>query len=126
MEHPMTTPEGKVKSKVNAALDPLALLIWHFMPVQMGLGKPALDYILCVGGKFIAIETKEKGKSLTDRQVATKKQMEDAGGLIFVVDDEPSLAKAMGVINVLAHDWAKPGWIGRPAQAPNEGTTRGE
>jgi hypothetical protein len=94
------TPEGKVKQKVNDALKPLIdkKLIWKFMPVQTGYGSPALDYLLCVNGRFIVIETKEAGKDLTARQRTTAEAMCAAGALVFVVDGPISLDKAMGQI----------------------------
>ena len=94
------TPEGKVKAKVNAALKPLIDkgLVWKFMPVQTGYGTPALDYLLCVNGRFIVIETKEAGKDFTTRQRTTAEAMCAAGALVFKVDGEISLDKAMGQI----------------------------
>lgn len=90
----MSTPEGKVKRHVNNALRPIAHL-WKFMPVQTGYGIPALDYLLCVNGRFIAIETKAKGKKLTTRQLQTKAELEAAGAKVFVVDDAESLTTAI-------------------------------
>ena len=89
----MSTPEGKVKNKVNKALAKYGAQVYRFMPVQMGYGAPALDYFLCAIGVFIAVETKVKGKKLTPRQVATKTQIENADGKVFVVDDDKSLKK---------------------------------
>ena len=91
------TPESKVKAKVNRALKPLvdAGSAWKFMPVQNGMGIPGLDYLICVGGRFIAIETKVKGKVPTPRQDTTIAAIRDAGGKVFVVDDEYSLNEAM-------------------------------
>lgn len=93
------TPEGKVKAKVNRALAQLPQ-VWRFMPVQMGMGIPALDYLLCIAGEFVAIETKVKGKTLTARQLKTLEEICAAGGRAFVVDDDASLAKAMKCIKL--------------------------
>jgi hypothetical protein len=96
----MSTPEAKVKAKVNAALKPLVDkgVVWKFMPVQTGYGTAALDYLLCVNGRFIVIETKEAGKNFTARQRTTAQAMCAAGALVFKVDDRASLDKAMGYI----------------------------
>ena len=96
----MATPESKVKAKVNSALKPLIDkgLVWKFMPVQTGYGTPALDYLLCVNGRFIVIETKEAGKDFTTRQRTTAEAMCAAGALVFKVDGPHSLDKAMGEI----------------------------
>ncbi len=93
----MSTPESKVKAQVNKGLRPIARL-WSFMPVQMGLGRPALDFLLCVNGHFVAIETKAKGKKLTTRQEHTKAEMEAAGATVFVVDDIESFQIAVAFI----------------------------
>lgn len=97
------TPEGRVKAKVNKALAPFveSKVIWKFMPVQMGMGLPALDYLLCVKGAFVAIETKVPGKKPTARQEHTIAQLRAAGAQVFVVDDDVSLAEAMVEIRKL-------------------------
>lgn len=94
------TPEGRVKAKVKRELD--KLVHWRFMPVQTGYGVPALDFICCIHGWFVAIETKKDGKAkLTDRQQATKADMEAAGGIVLVVYDDDSLARAMKVLAII-------------------------
>ena len=98
----MSTPEGKVKAQVRKGLRPIARL-WSFMPVQMGLGSAALDYLICINGRFVAIETKAKGKKLTTRQEHTKAEMEAAGAKVFVVDDAESLATAISYIQQVAN-----------------------
>jgi hypothetical protein len=69
--------------------------MYRFMPVQNGMGAPGLDFYLCAGGWFIAIETKAPGKYLTPRQETTKAEIEAADGLVFVVDGPVSLDYAM-------------------------------
>jgi len=95
------TPEGRVKAKVKKALDKLGTDCWRFMPVQTGYGVPALDYLLCIRGRFVAIETKAPGKRLTALQEGTKAAMEAAGGIVLVVWDETSLEIAMKIILAL-------------------------
>lgn len=94
------TPEGRIKAKVNRRLAAYPR-IWRFMPVQRGLGAPALDYLLCVNGRFVAIETKAKGKTLSPRQEQTRQRLQVAGAWVFVVDDDSSLNTAMAYINDL-------------------------
>jgi hypothetical protein len=84
------TPEGRTKAKVNAVIKKFPR-VWKFMPVQTGYGLPALDYLLCVNGMFIAVETKVKGKGMTPRQQRTAEAICDAGGLVFVVYDDLTL-----------------------------------
>lgn len=95
------TPEGRVKKKVKAALDKLGADCWRFMPVQTGFGSPALDYLLSVRGRFVAIETKAPGKKLTPLQETTKAAIEAAGGIVLIVWDETSLELAMKIILAL-------------------------
>lgn len=97
----MTTPEGLVKAKLNRALAHIVRL-YRFMPVQNGMGAPGLDYFLCVNGKFVAIETKAKGKTLTDRQNITKQRIIDAGGLVYVVDDDASITATVRALELLS------------------------
>lgn len=77
------TPEGKVKAAVKKALNDAGA--YFHMPVLNGMGAPTLDFICCIRGKFLAIETKaEKGK-LTLRQEATIKEMRAAGAEVWVI-----------------------------------------
>lgn len=57
------------------------------MPVQNGMGAPALDFmnVLC-NGYPCTIEAKAPGEVLTKRQEITKRDIEAAGGLVFVID----------------------------------------
>lgn len=84
------TPEGKVKAKVNRALFILPRR-YRFMPVQNGMGAPALDYYCCIDGKFVAIETKVPGKSLTPRQEITREEIVLAGGTVYEIHDQPEV-----------------------------------
>ena len=104
------TPEGRVKRMVNKALMQLGEDCWRFMPVQTGMGIPALDYLNCIRGRFVAIETKAPGKKLTPLQEGTKAAIEAAGGIVLVVWDEGSLAIALKIILALEfdHDKSRP------------------
>lgn len=95
------TPEGRVKAKVKKALKTLGTDCWQFMPVQTGYGSPALDFLLSVRGRFVAIETKAPGKKLTPQQETTKAAIETAGGIVLIVWDEDTLAIAMKIILAL-------------------------
>lgn len=87
----MTTPEGRVKDLVKRHLrSAFGDDAYRFMPVQNGMGAPALDFFYCIHGRFVAIETKVEGKSPTPRQEITINTIRRAGGLVFVIhnDDE--------------------------------------
>lgn len=81
----MATPEGKVKDRVKKVLAARGAY-WH-MPVQNGMGAPTLDFIGCQCGMFFAIETKAGNGKPTPRQEITIKKMQDAGAMVFVVND---------------------------------------
>lgn len=93
----MATPEGRVKAQINRALKALPRC-YKFMPVQSGLGAKSLDYLLCINGRFVAIEAKAPGKWYTVLQEEHAQQIRDAGGLTFLVDGPTSLASAMNWI----------------------------
>lgn len=95
------TPEGRVKKMVKKALDDLGHACYRFMPVQSGFGAKTLDYLLCINGRFVAIETKAPGKNPTPLQSLTIHEIEAAGGIALVVSDEATLDSAMRVIKAL-------------------------
>lgn len=100
------TPEGKVKAMVTRALEKLSS-VYKFMPVQNGMGAPGLDYYCCIGGLFVAIETKVPGKHPTPRQETTIKNIQAAGGMVFVIHDQPEIDQMIAHI-ALRMRFAKP------------------
>lgn len=81
------TPEGKVKAKVKALLQPYRPALYAHWPVQTGFGAPTLDCNGALNGHAFAIETKAPGEELTDRQLLTKAEMEQAGYRVFVIGE---------------------------------------
>lgn len=94
-----TTPEGKVKKAIAAML--IRLNAYYHMPVQQGYGRPSLDFIICMGGRFVAIEAKAPGKRPTAIQHKTIKQIVDAGGLVFVIDGVEQVPNCESVLEKL-------------------------
>jgi hypothetical protein len=82
----MQTPEGKVKDKVKALLRKYNA--YSFMPVQAGYGASTLDFLCCINGRFLAIETKAPGKKPTLRQEFVIEAIVKAGGVALVVDGD--------------------------------------
>lgn len=86
------TPEGKVKAAVKKRLNELG--VWFCMPMGTGFGNSGVpDFICCMNGQFLAIETKAPGKrgnttTLQDRQIAA---IHKAGGRAVVIDDVSQL-----------------------------------
>lgn len=80
------TPEGKVKAAISRVIADYKK-VYKFMPVPSGYGPSSLDYILCVEGRFVAIEAKAPGRKPTPRQKAIIGAIERAGGIVFVIDE---------------------------------------
>jgi hypothetical protein len=79
------TPETKVKARIRGLLKAHGAY-WH-SPVQNGMGTPALDFHVCHRGRYCSIEAKAHGKHLTPRQELTKRDIEAAGGKVFVIGE---------------------------------------
>jgi len=61
------------------------------MPVQTGYGATSLDFLCCSLGEFVAHECKARGGKLTPRQQLVARQINAAGGRVYLVtleDDE--------------------------------------
>lgn len=82
----MPTPEGKVKDQVKKLLK--AHGVYQHWPVQTGYGAACLDCHACHLGRYFAVETKAPGKKLTPRQEATKADVEEAGGEVFIIGEK--------------------------------------
>jgi len=89
----MLTPEGKLKQFVKGHLK--ALGAYFFMAVQTGYGATTLDFLCCVSGRFLAIETKAPGKEPTTRQYLIMEQVKEAGGAAFWCDSKEAFLSAM-------------------------------
>ena len=82
----MSTPEKKVKTKVRAEL--LRRSVYHFMPATGGYGRSGVpDIVGCYRGYFFAIETKAGNNKPTALQERELKQIRDAGGVAFVINE---------------------------------------
>lgn len=83
-----STPEAKVKDKVKKVLKKYG--VYWFCPVQNGMGVVGTpDFLCCVEGKFLAIETKAPGKvkNTTPNQDARISEIRSSKGIAIVVDN---------------------------------------
>lgn len=81
------TPEAKVKKKVREVLQ--ALGAYYVMPMTGGYGNSgAPDFVVCLRGRFIGIECKAGKGKLTALQKKNLAEIESAGGLAIVVNEE--------------------------------------
>lgn len=115
------TPEGKVKEKVKRLLK--RFKVYYHMPVVNGMGSPTLDFICCAWGHYFAIETKAPKEWPTDRQKVTMKEISEAGGFVFVVRDDESLALLEATLELMEPCLAKNLRLGLRAVGPIETTT---
>lgn len=91
------TPERKVKKKVIDILKKHKA--YYAMPVASGFGNAGVpDILVCLGGKFIAIECKANGGKCTALQLSNLQQIHQAGGLAYVID-ENNLSLIDGVLS---------------------------
>ncbi len=78
------TPEGKVKKDVKALF--AANGVHYTMPVSNGMGKMGQgDFIACVNGRYLSVETKAEGKKMTTLQELNAEKVRAAGGAAVVV-----------------------------------------
>lgn len=93
------TPEGRVKKEVKAWLTERGA--YYYMPVSNGMGRVgAPDFIVCLAGRFVGIETKAPGKrsATTANQEREIQWINKAGGTAFVVDDVSQLERLEGLL----------------------------
>lgn len=84
------TPEGKVKDEVRKIFqninDKWPGRLWYCMPMGQLYGKRGVpDFLVCVNGKFIAIETKAEGGKPTAMQKLELRKIAEAGGYNLIV-----------------------------------------
>jgi hypothetical protein len=92
----VTTEEGLLKIKVKRYLDQLPRM-YRYMPVPHGYGTQTLDFLCCINGRFVGIETKAQGQKPTPRQEQCMKAIIAAGGAAFWADSFEGFLIAMSV-----------------------------
>lgn len=94
------TPEGKIKRKLTDMLK--SYKVWYFMPANNGFGKSGIpDVIAVLDGLFIGIECKaDKSKKPTALQLKRAQEIQEAGGLWFLVYDDETIKQIERLIQV--------------------------
>ena len=94
-----TTPEGKVKKKIDKMLKDHS--VWYFKPQSGPYGSSGIpDYICCVAGELVGIEAKSgPTKKPTALQEKCMADIEKAGGVCFVAFDDTSIQLVEDYIN---------------------------
>jgi hypothetical protein len=100
------TPEGRIKKMVTKGLDAIEARhpgkVTRWMPVLRGMGRPMLDYVLCVNGHFVMIETKRDAKHKpTPIQLQTIASAWAAGARVWVIYDQQTCDDALSAIETL-------------------------
>jgi hypothetical protein len=92
------TPEGKVKKEVKKLLERFS--VYYYMPVPGGYGKAGKgDFICCVAGYFLAIETKKDKGELTELQDEDRKDIERSKGIKVKIGPQD-----LGKLELLIHN----------------------
>lgn len=73
----------RVSRLLSLAMEHDPLYVW--MPVVTGFGKRSLDYICCVRGQFVAIETKATGEWLRPDQRQRARDILKSGAKVFII-----------------------------------------
>lgn len=79
------TPEGRVKDRLKKLLKEYG--VYWLMPVQNGMGAPALDFHCIHEGRGFCVETKAGNKKMTPRQENTASEIRAAKGLAFLINE---------------------------------------
>jgi Holliday junction resolvase len=81
------TPEGAVKKSVKEILKELGA--WYAMPMGTGYGHSGIpDFLVCLDGVFIAIETKAGKGTTTALQDREIKRIHEAKGIAIIVRED--------------------------------------
>lgn len=61
---------------------------YYAMPLTGGYGASGVpDFLICIKGRFVAVEAKAGINKPTALQVSNMKRIEDAGGLAIVINE---------------------------------------
>jgi hypothetical protein len=93
----MKTTEARLKENVKVILD--ALGAYYYMPVPTGYGATTLDFLCCIDGIFVAIETKSPGNKPTRLQEVKLELVQKAGGIAIWGDNIDSIIKQLQAHN---------------------------
>ena len=75
--------------------------IYYFMPATHGYGKSGVpDFVACINGRFLAIETKYKKNIPTILQQRELQLIKSSGGVTMVVNEETIEAFRQLIMNV--------------------------
>lgn len=105
----MKTEEGILKDRIKLHLKQLGA--YYHMSVPTGYGRPTVDFVCCVPcsvngalvGRFVAIETKSRGKKPTANQARVLEEVNAAGGIGFYTDSYEGYLLTMASRGLTSH-----------------------
>ena len=117
-----TTPEGKIKSRLDKMLK--AEGVWYYSPQAGPFGVAGIpDRVAIVAGQFVGIECKaDKTKKPTALQMKCMRDIEQAGGKCFVAYDDETIEAVRGYIRACN---SKGQGVGTEAEEPGAGSGNG-
>ncbi len=81
-----STPEVKVKKQIKKLLDEAGA--YYAMPIGTGYGNSGVpDFLVCCGGRFIAVEAKAGDNKPTALQESHLQKIRAKGGIALVVNE---------------------------------------
>jgi len=113
-----TTPEGRIKSKLDKMMK--AEGVWFYSPQAGPFGVSGIpDRVAIVAGQFVGIECKaDKTKKPTALQMKCMRDIEQAGGKCFVAYDDETIETVREYIR--ARNTQSQG-VGTEAEEPGAG-----
>jgi hypothetical protein len=95
------TPESKVKKRVTEVLKQYG--VYFFYPVTGGYGRSGVpDIVACWQGRFIGIECKAKGGTVTGLQMKNLNEITSNDGISLLIDET-----GIGMFALLMDTWQK-------------------
>lgn len=83
----MATPEVLVKKKIRKILDEAG--VYYAMPIGTGYGNSGVpDFLVCAGGKFVAIEAKAGKGQATALQLKHLQSINACGGYTLIIRED--------------------------------------
>jgi len=80
------TPESAVKQKIKKMLDDAGA--YYAMPIGTGYGNSGVpDFLICSGGRFIAVEAKAGDNKPTALQESHLQKIRAKGGIALVINE---------------------------------------
>jgi len=81
--------ESDVKKETKKVLTSFGDRLWWYMPVPSGYGTQGIpDFVCCLDGMFVGIETKFGANGLSRWQVKQRDDMSKAGGAFYTITEK--------------------------------------